>query len=407
MKVGIGYANEPDPLLSATRVIGEAVETGGISRPGLAIAFCGGQLDPDAYLKGLQSHLGMDVPVIGGSAIGVITNEHLSYRGYPATAAVLELNGIQCVVVSQTGLNGNERQTGRKLAEGLPDHTSDGLLFILYDSLKIPAGGDIPPVLNASAPLIEGIEGALRPYVPVFGAGLISDYGFAKSTSQFCGTFSATGSAAALLLSGNFQYYYRIMHGCSPLDGVYRKITKMSGSAIYELDGRPVVEIIDGLYGSGDWHHQHPVDLLTIGVNHGRRFGVPEEGSYVNRLITGILPDGKGIGMFEPDLEPGMEIQFMLRDGKKMIESARKNATELMAQVQANGKKARFGIYIDCAGRTGDYSNTPIEEAGEIQHVLNKHGTPLVGFYSGVEIAPFLHKSRGLDWTGVLLVLAE
>ena len=33
--------------------------------------------------------------------------------------------------------------------------------------------------------------------------------------------------------------------------------------------------------------------------------------------------------------------------------------------------------------------------------------TPLLGFYSGVEIAPFLQKSRGLDWTGVLLVLAE
>jgi len=38
---------------------------------------------------------------------------------------------------------------------------------------------------------------------------------------------------------------------------------------------------------------------------------------------------------------------------------------------------------------------------------LNQYETPLLGFYSGVEIAPFLQKSRGLDWTGVLMVLAE
>jgi hypothetical protein len=47
------------------------------------------------------------------------------------------------------------------------------------------------------------------------------------------------------------------------------------------------------------------------------------------------------------------------------------------------------------------------EEAQEVQTVLNQYKTPLLGFYSGVEIAPLLQKSRGLDWTGVLLVFAE
>ena len=64
-------------------------------------------------------------------------------------------------------------------------------------------------------------------------------------------------------------------------------------------------------------------------------------------------------------------------------------------------------MYIDCAGRTASYSNTTIEEASEVQKVLNQHKTPLLGFYSGVEVAPLLQKSKGLDWTGVLMVLAE
>ena len=97
----------------------------------------------------------------------------------------------------------------------------------------------------------------------------------------------------------------------------------------------------------------------------------------------------------------------MLRDTAKMIESAKRNSAELMGQIEADGRKAFFGMYIDCAGRTASYSNTTTEEASEVQAVFNRYNTPLLGFYSGVEVAPFLQKSRGLDWTGVLIVLAK
>ena len=90
-----------------------------------------------------------------------------------------------------------------------------------------------------------------------------------------------------------------------------------------------------------------------------------------------------------------------------MIQSAQKNSTALMERIKADRKKALFGIYIDCAGRTADYSNTLTEEAYEVQNVFNQCETPLFGFYSGVEVAPLLGKSRGLDWTGVLLVFTE
>jgi hypothetical protein len=38
---------------------------------------------------------------------------------------------------------------------------------------------------------------------------------------------------------------------------------------------------------------------------------------------------------------------------------------------------------------------------------MNREGVPLLGFYSGVEVAPVRGASRGLDWTGVLLLLGE
>jgi len=78
-----------------------------------------------------------------------------------------------------------------------------------------------------------------------------------------------------------------------------------------------------------------------------------------------------------------------------------------MKQVQADRRTPLFAIYVDCGGRTARFSNTMDEEAAEVQGVVNSFGVPLLGFYSGVEIAPFHNQNRGLDWTGLLIVLTD
>jgi len=405
LKVGIGYDNQKNSISLGKKVAENAIKNGDIEKPSLLMAFCSGQVCHEEFFKGLQIVVGNQVPIIGGSAIGIITNESLSYEGYPAGAAIIEAKALKHREAAASDLDKNEKHAGNKLAKKLSHEQEDKLLIIFYDSVKTPAKDKSPPVLNASPPLIEGIEQALQSNVPIVGAGLVGDYELGP-TKQFCGSYVDSQSVVGVMLTGDFKPYFRIMHGCTPLSGLYHKITKMDKSIIYELDGKPIVEMIDELYGNKDWRHQRPVNLLTIGKNHGKRYERPIEENYVNRLITGCLPNGEGIGIFEPDFETGTEIQFMLRDTEKMIGSAKKNSTELMDQIKADGKKALFGFYIDCAGRTSGYSNTKTEEALEIQSVFNRHNLPLFGFYSGVEVAPLLQKSRGLDWTGVLVVLA-
>lgn len=404
MKAGVGYSNKRDAFDSGRTAAGAAVSNGNINKSDLAIAFCSGQLDHKEFLRGIKNTIG-DTPVIGGSAIGIITNDNLSYKGYPSGVAIFQLDEIKYQIAAADGLSKDENLTGFNLAGKLHRTQEDRLLLMFYDSVKVPASPASPPFMNASSPIINGIESVFQSNVPIIGAGLIGDYQF-SNTEQFCDSDVCRQSAVGVLLSGAVNVYHGIMHGCSPVDGRYRKITKMQGSVIHELDGRPVVEIIDELYGNQSWREQHPLNLLTIGANNGDKFQYREE-EYINRLITGILPDGSGIGIFEPDLEQGMEIQFMLRDGNMMIESARNNSERLIKKINDDGKTPVFGLYIDCAGRTAEKSNTLTEEAEEIQQVMNRYDTPFLGFYSGVEIAPILGKSRGLDWTGVLMVLAK
>jgi hypothetical protein len=52
-------------------------------------------------------------------------------------------------------------------------------------------------------------------------------------------------------------------------------------------------------------------------------------------------------------------------------------------------------------------SSMSYEEASEIQQVLKEHDASFIGFYSGIDMAPFFQKSRGLDWAGVFVLWAE
>lgn len=406
MKIGVGYHNHQDGFLSGRSAASKALEQGVIDRPDIVLAFCSGNLDHSEFLRGLRSAVGDKVPVVGGSAIGVITAEDLSYKGYPSGVAVLQSDGLRSKVFSVFDLDKDEYSAGKRLGGKISGTAEDRALLLFYDSVKVSPTSTTPPVMNASPPLLRGIVESMEGTVPIIGAGVIGDYDF-KPTKQFCGDRVAEQSVVGVLLSGSYRVYHRIIHGCTPKDGIYHTITRMEGPFVFEMDGRPIVGIIDEMYGNSLWQTQVPVRRLSLGINCGRKYGEFLESDYVNRLIAGVLPGKDGIVLFEPDLREGMEVQFMLRDADKITASARRNSLELLREIDSDGGRPAFGLYIDCAGRTAEMSETLTEEAAEVQTIFREQKVPLLGFYSGVEIAPCLGQSRGLDWTGVLTVLAE
>ena len=302
MKVGCGYSTDKSSFVAGAQAAESALAKGNMAHPDLLIGFCSGKLDPAGFFSGMKSTVSSGTPIIGGSAVGVITNDHLSYDGYSSAVAALMLDKIPYQIVTAGDLDRDGRLAGENLAKDISDPFEKNALLIFYDSLKVPATIASPPVMNPSPALIAGIENQLGPDVPILGAGLLSDFDFTIPPRQFGGASVSSNSVVGLLLGRGFTLYSRIMHGCTPLDGVYHRITKGREGVIYEIDNQPAVEMIDAFYGNQAWRQTHPVNLLTIGVNHGKRYEPPNEANYVNRLITGVLPDGSGIGLFEPDL---------------------------------------------------------------------------------------------------------
>lgn len=406
MRAGIGFSNQSDAFENGRHVISEATSSTNIENPEFILAFCTKDLDHEHFLRGMQDVVGHSVPIVGGTTIGIISNHNISYKAPSSGALVLQLDNIKVRVARADGIDEDEVKSGVKLAETLGSSSRDKLMFILYDMVKSPAAPNKPPQMNSLLSLLRGIQSIYPTHIPVFGGGTIGDYSFSHS-KLFCEQKVCEQALLSVVFSGDFIPYHTIMHGCTPFDGAYHKITKNRGTTILEFDGRPAISILDSIFKNPNWQNEVPVKDLTIGINLGEKYGAFKESNYVTRLISGTVAENGGIMTPEPDWHEGTEVQFLIRDNEEMIESAKENSTTLFEQISADGKTPRLALYIDCAGRTSYFCNSIQEEASMVQKICNNRNVPLFGFYSGIEVAPFLGVSRGLEWTGVLIVFAD
>jgi len=204
------------------------------------------------------------------------------------------------------------------------------------------------------------------------------------------------------VLSGGVRLDTIIMHGCKPSSS-YHKITKAEGNVVLEIDRKPAVEAIAELLGPDSYKswEDYPF-FVTLGVNKGEKFGEFKEEEYANRLVLGIDKDCGGLIMFEPDLKAGDEFQLMQRSFD--FSYIQQRAEDLLNRI--GDRKPFFALYIDCAGRASAISSTEGEEAEEVQKIIGSE-MPLLGMYSGVEIAKVGMDMQALDWTGVLCVFSE
>ena len=106
--------------------------------------------------------------------------------------------------------------------------------------------------------------------------------------------------------------------------------------------------------------------------------------------------------MFEPDMCEGTEFQLMFRSFD--FDYIQPKIEALFNQ--PDGNEPLFAMYVDCAGRCAGYGGVDIEDAVVVQKAVGSR-VPLLGLYSGVEIASIGGRPRGLDWTGVFCLFSH
>ncbi|MFW5781951.1 MAG: FIST N-terminal domain-containing protein [Candidatus Muiribacteriaceae bacterium] len=362
----------------------------------------GDDIEPESVFRGIrESH--PDLMIYGGHTIGIFTENILTY----SENAICGIFLYNCEILSHFSCNLSQDLStgGKECGDKFSAHSEPGNILLLYDSVcsRNEKSDDIR--INSSAKILSGILSSIINKESIFGAGLVKNFSFDNSVI-FCGDKCGYDCLCALNFP-DLAFHTKIMHGCTPVSGYYHRITDCSDDIIREIDGRPATEVIDEIFGNTEWQSEIPISLLTIGINKGKKYTPFKEENFINRLILSTMPGSKSIRMFESDLKTGDEFIFMKRKHASMFHSVKKNTTQAIRELKSSDKIPLFAFVFDCAGRTKKQSFTDKEESSIAIKILKNENIPIIGLYTGVEIAPIKDHSRGLDWTSVLAIAYE
>lgn len=398
MRAGVGYCDNHDTAMAGKRAATIALEQVGPARKcDLALMFSTSRHDPHLLREAVASVLGPEVPVYGGGASGAISNDEFGYDGDQVILTAVQLENSKMDILIQGGLNEGEYEAGQALGRQLKQkNIQAGSPVILYYDAFYRVDGQVK--LAMATPLLAGIKNSLGFLPCLTGAGLQGDY-VSTPTLQWIGYESAQNQAMALTFSDDVRVDSIIMHGCRPGTGYYR-VTKAEGQVILEINGRPALSFIDELL-----EHSIPVEnlpfFLIFGINRGDKWEAFNEEDYASRLCLAIDKERGGIVMFESDMVEGAEFQIMFRSLDYSYMPGR--IESIFARL--GRRKPVLATYINCAGRAGAYAGADDEDALVVQKTVGGR-IPLMGLYSGVEIAPVGGQPAGLDWTGVFSLVS-
>lgn len=402
-QTGVGFSENSDSYTAGREAATLALVSGNLSGSDVALLFCTSRHQPAEVIEGARSVIGAQTEIIGGYAIGIITNDKLGYDGYQVGIALISSRSAHFDFFIEPGLPSNEENVGRALGAAIAAKSYEGesSVLVLYDSLKVAAQ---KAELNMATPLLEGLRHHLAPngfWPQLAGAGLCGDTPSVPVLQWQRGEITCQ-SAMAMVVSGGARMDTVVMHGCKPA-GAYHTVTKSDGPVVLEIDDRPALDVIHELLGPDSGYTAADYRFfVTLGVNKGEKFGPYREQDYANRLCCGVDIERGGLVMFEPDLVPGTEVRLMRRSVD--FSYIQRRTHDLLARLE--GRRPFFALYIDCAGRASAYCGSEGEEAAEVQRALGD-SIPLLGFYTGVEIAPVGPAPEPLDWSGVLCVFSE
>lgn len=399
MQVGVGYSDNPDSTAAGRLAAEEAISNSGREdQCDLVLLFCTARHDARILRSAVAQVTGNDTRIYGGGAAGIITNDSFGYAGDQVGVACVWLEGAACEAVVDGGLLEGEADAGARLGGMLGDLgiEPETPTVLFYDAVD-KTHGDVRLVMATW--ILEGLEKGLGFLPDLVGAGMQGDHN-CSPVEQFIGEGMAEHCAMALTFPQGIGIDTAIMHGCRPAS-TYHTVTKADGPVILEIDGKPALTCMDELLGSSIAPEEYPFFLL-FGLNHGDRWGEYDEDDYASRLCLGIDKERGGIVMFEPDMVEGTQFQLMFRS--LGLEYMKPKIESLFEQL--DGREPVFALYIDCAGRCAGYGGNDMEDAVVVQEIVGDR-VPLLGLYTGVEIASIGGKPRGLDWTGVFCLFSK
>jgi hypothetical protein len=261
-----------------------------------------------------------------------------------------------CVPVTREG----SYEAGLQLASALPRTDLRGC-FVLS------SGHDV----NGSR-LTEGLQSVLRP-IPVSG-GLAGDGARFGETWVVAAGRCHPGVATVL---GFYGDAIRLGHGSKggwDKFGPERRITRASGNVLYELDGRPALDLYKSYLGELAAGLPATALLYPLALRANR-----DDHEQIVRTVLAHSEADKSL-TFAGDIPEGALAQLMRANFDRLVGAASDAATEVATA------EVELCLAVSCVGRRLVLGERAEEETEAVADVVT--GGTVAGFYSYGEISP-------------------
>lgn len=331
--------------------------------PARALTFCFGSPDfaedPDP-IREIASAVGG--VMVGCSTAGEIHGAEVADGGL--SVAVVEFEGTPLRIASEPITATTSHAAGNALGREL---LGDDLRAVFV----VSAGADVN-----GADLARGIGQAV-PAGTIVTGGLAGDGTRFETTWVLVDGKPVSGFATAVGLYGG---RVRVGHGSRggwDIFGPERTVTRAAGNVVYELDGRPILDLYREYLG--DLAGELPASGLLFPL----ALRAPGEEKQLVRTILGMDEHAKSL-TFAGDLPEGHRVQLMQANFERLVDGAEDAATHSLRR----GKSAQLSIAISCVGRRLVLGERTEDELEATMHVL-PDDIVQVGFYSYGEISPY------------------
>lgn len=244
---------------------------------------------------------------------------------------------------------------------------------------------------------IKGINGAY-PGCSVAG-GLASGANQPQGNTLVLNDDFYDQGLVGLALTGDIAADTVVSQGCRPIGEIF-VVTKAEQNILYEIGGRPFLDVLQELVSKADRHDQillRQAILIGIAIDEGKT--AYHRGDF---LIRGLmrLDQETGAGMIGDHIHPGQSIQFHVRDAGAAIE----DLNELLAfqQGKKDMQKPEGALVFSCTGRGEGLFSCKNHDIETIQEHLGP--IPAAGFFCAGEIGRIGSKSFLHGFTNSMLL---
>jgi small ligand-binding sensory domain FIST len=344
-----------------------------------------GDFEPEAFCGILSGKL-RATSMIGCNASGIIADDR-EVEGAPAISVLaMHLPGVKLSPFVLSASDADAIGAGPDLINFLDLYPTDRPHFLCFAD---PASCDISKVLNL---FNEGYKG-----LPIVG-GLASGGVLGVETWLALNGAVYREGLAGLAMTGAITFEIIVSQGCRPI-GRPLVVTSAKNNVIYELAGRPALQVVQELLQS-----LPPKDralseqALFVGLVMNEKQSAFKRGDFLVRNLVGFDPESGALAIGALP-KVGQTVQFQLRDAATSAEDLEALLGKYPAE---HGASARGALLVSCCGRGKGLYGQPDHDARVIQS--RKGPLPLAGFFANGEIGPVGNKNFVHGYTSSLVI---